>query len=54
MDVNRDGLLREAINVCLAVPGAFSVRELFEMEWPEYEKMIEILREREVEQNARG
>jgi hypothetical protein len=44
MDVNYETLLEESILICRAVPGAFSVKELFDMEYPKYEKVINIVR----------
>jgi hypothetical protein len=43
MDVNREGIMRECIYACLAVPGAFTVAELFNTEWPVYEMIIQTI-----------
>jgi hypothetical protein len=37
--------MREAVQICERLPGAVSIAELFEMEWPTYELLIKILRE---------
>jgi hypothetical protein len=54
MDVNREVLMKEAIRINLAIPGAFTVNDLFDMEWPVYESTVQIIIDILKERNNAG
>lgn len=45
IDINREGLLREYVRICQVLPSAFSIRDLYELTWTEYEIIVMILKE---------
>jgi hypothetical protein len=47
IDITKKVLVREMMQICMAIPGAFSVRELMDTDYETYETIIKFVKERQ-------